>query len=554
MEQIFNSLFINQTALQAVVVIFLIMAVGILAGKIKIAGIALGVTFVFFCGIFAGHIGLEINHEMLLFAQNFGLIIFVYALGLQVGPGFFNSFRKGGFKLNACGLAVILIDTLMAIGIVKMGNISMPDMMGILSGAVTNTPALAAGQEVLSQAGLPTASPALACAITYPLGVVGVIFAIIILRKVFAKKINRQRQEEGDDATYIAAFDAMNPAIIGRTIKEIAGMTSCKFVISRLWRDGKVIVPTSDTVVIQGDRLLVVTDKNRAKDLVVLFGCEENKDWNNSKINWNSVDGQLVSYKIVVTRPSVNGKTIESLKLRNRFGVNISRVYRAGMLILATPDLVLQMGDRLIVVGKGDAMSEVVDFLGNSVKDLREPNVASICIGIIIGLALGSIPVFIPGIGAPIKLGLAGGPVIAGILMGAFGPRIHMVTYTTESASLMLRKFGLSMYLACLGLDSGKQFFATVFRPEGLEWIAIGLAITMIPVLLIGGFMLLGKRNMNFPTLCGVICGCMANPMALTYASDTLTSSKPAVAYTTVYPLAMFTRVIIAQILILMFI
>jgi len=548
-----NGLFVEQTALQAVVVIFLIIAGGLALARIKVAGISLGVTFVFFVGILAGHLGLRIDPQMSLFAQNFGLIIFVYALGLQVGPGFFNSFRHGGFKLNAWGLVLILLGTAMTVLGGLFTKVSMPDMVGIMAGATTNTPALAAAQQTMSQLGMESDSLALGTAVTYPLGVVGVILAMIFLRKLFVKPSDISTTVDGENPAFIATYVITNPEIERKSIFEVAGMIHHKFVISRLWRSDKVSIPKSDTVLRQGDRLLVITSEEEIPELESLFGQKESKDWNKGSIDWNAIDSDLVSRKIVVTKPEINGKTIGSLRLRNRYGVNISRVFRSGITLLATPDLRLQMGDRLIVVGKAEGISKVDTELGNTVKELREPNLFSICIGIILGLALGAIPVKFPGISAPVRLGIAGGPIIAGILMGAFGPRIHMITYTTESASLMLRKLGLSMYLACLGLSAGEHFFETVVRPEGLMWIALGFALTVVPVV-ITGLLALKVGKLDFGSITGMLCGSMANPMALTYATDTIPNNNPSVSYATVYPLSMFLRVIIAQLLILFFV
>ena len=550
---IFDYILQGQSTLHAVMVILTIIAVGLLLGRIKIAGVSLGATFVFFCGILAGHFGIRTNTEMTMFAQDFGLIIFVYSLGLQVGPGFFNSFKKGGLQLNIIGLGVILLGTAMAIACSYIFSVSLPDMIGILCGATTNTPALGAAQQTLAQLELDGSSPALGCAVTYPLGVIGVIIAIILMGKFAVSPVNMaSASNNSDDDTYIATFVASNPAIFGKSILEVAHMSNKKFVISRIWRKGKVISPNSETEILENDRLLVISKPKFEAPLTLVFGKKEAKDWNKEGIDWNAIDNQLVSRHIVVTRPEINGKSIYSLKLRNRFGVNISRVSRAGIMLLATPDLILRMGDRLIVVGQENDLDKVENLLGNAVKNLMEPNLVSICIGIVLGLLLGSIPIAIPGIAAPVKLGLAGGPIIIGILIGAFGPRIHMVAYTTESANLMLRRLGLSMYLACLGLSSGPKFFETVFRPEGLLWLSLGFAITIIPVLIMG-IISLKAMHMDFGTVTGMLCGSMANPMALNYASENINNDHPALSYTQVYPLCMFIRVLLAQIVLVLF-
>ena len=545
------SLFIEHSALQAVVVLSLISAIGLGLGKIHVCGISLGVTFVFFAGILAGHFGLSIDPQMLNYAESFGLIIFVYALGLQVGPGFFSSFRKGGVTLNMLAIAVVILGTFLAVVCSYTTGVSLPNMVGILCGATTNTPALGAAQQTLKQMGLESSTPALGCAVAYPLGVIGVILAVLLIRKLLVRREDLDVQEKDDaNKTYIAAFQVHNPAIFNKSIKDIAHMSYPKFVISRLWRDGNVSIPTSEKIIKEGDRLLVVTSEKDALALTVLFGEQENTDWNKEDIDWNAIDSQLISQRIVVTRPELNGKKLGALRLRNHYGINISRVYRSGVQLLATPELTLQLGDRLTVVGEAAAIQNVEKVLGNAVKSLKEPNLVAVFVGIILGLALGAVPFSIPGISTPIRLGLAGGPIIVGILIGTFGPRLHMITYTTRSANLMLRALGLSLYLACLGLDAGAHFFDTVFRPEGLLWIGLGFGLTVVPTVLVG-FFAFKIMKIDFGSVSGMLCGSMANPMALNYANDTIPGDNPSVAYATVYPLSMFLRVIIAQVLLM---
>lgn len=548
------SLFVEHSALQAVIVLSLISAIGLGLGKVRVCGISLGVTFVFFTGILSGHFGLSIDPQMLNYAESFGLVLFVYALGLQVGPGFFSSFRQGGVQLNLLAIGVVLVGTLLAVLGSYACGISLPDMVGILCGATTNTPALGAAQQTLKQLGLETSTPALGCAVTYPLGVVGVILAILLMRKVMVRKEDLEvKEKENENKTYIAAFQVHNPAIFNMSIKEIGALKNYpKFVISRLWRDGNVSIPTSDKIIKEGDRLLVITSEKNAPALTVLFGEQEHTDWNKEDIDWNAIDSQLISQRIVVTRPELNGKKLGSLHLRNHYGINISRVYRSGVQLLATAELTLQLGDRLTVVGEAASIHNVEKVLGNAIKSLKEPNLVAVFVGIILGLALGAVPISIPGISAPVKLGLAGGPIIVGILIGTFGPRMHMVTYTTRSANLMLRALGLSLYLACLGLDAGAHFFETVFRPEGALWIAVGFALTVIPVLIVG-VVAFKWVKVDFGSVTGMLCGSMANPMALNYANDTIPGDNPSVAYATVYPLCMFIRVIIAQVLLMFF-
>lgn len=549
----FTDLFFEHSALQAVIILSLITAIGLGFGKLHMFGVSLGVTFVFFIGILAGHLGFSIDPQMLIYAESFGLVLFVYSLGLQVGPGFFSSFHRGGYRLNMLGLGVILIGTAMAVIISKTASIPLSDMAGILCGATTNTPALGAAQQTLKQMGEPTSGAALSCAITYPLGVVGVILAIIVLKKLVVRPKDMENHEHDDtNHTYIATFQIHNPAIFNMSIQDIAKLSYPKFVISRLWRDGNVCIPTSEKILKENDRILVITTEKDAPTLTILFGEQENRDWNKEDIDWNAIDSQLISKHVVISRPEINGKKLGSLRLRNSYGINISRVTRSGVQLLATPGLVLQLGDRLTVVGEAAAIQNVEKVLGNTVKTLKDPNMASIFIGIVLGLIIGAIPINIPGISSPVKLGLAGGPIIIGILIGAYGPRLHLVTYTTRSANLMLRGIGLSLYLACLGLDAGAHFFETVMRPEGALWIAVGFAITFIPVVIMA-IVALRIFHLDFGSTCGMLCGSMANPMALNYANDIIPNDNPAVSYATVYPLGMFTRVIMIQIILMLF-
>ena len=545
-----HSLFIEHSALQAIVVISLISAIGLMLGRIRIFGISLGITFVFFTGILAGHFGLTIDSQMLFYAETFGLVLFVYALGLQVGPGFFSSMRAEGTKLLLPAIGVLLTGTLLAIGLSFAANVDIPDMSGILCGATTNTPALAAAQQTLKQLDIESSGAALSCALTYPLGVVGVIFAMIFLRKVFVKPGDLPLPDsKHKKSVFIASYCVTNPDIFGKTISEIHDRHN-HFVISRMWHNGHVLIPMSDRVLQENDILLVITKPEETESLRHIFGKQEEKDWNNSDIDWNKIDSELTSQRIIVTRPEINGKKLSSLRLRNNYGINISRVYRSGVQLLATPDLVLQLGDRLTVVGEAADIKRVEKILGNAVKSLNEPNLVSVFIGMILGLMVGCIPLAIPGISVPVKLGLAGGPIIVGILIGTFGPRLHMITYTTQSANMMLRAIGLNLYLACLGLDAGAHFFETIVRPEGILWLVLGLLITFIPVVLIGLFAL-RVMKLDFGSIAGLLCGSMANPMALTYVNETIDGDNPSVAYATVYPVCMFLRVVIIQLVVM---
>lgn len=549
-----EQLFSIHSSVQTVVVISLIVAVGLGLGKVRIRGISLGIAFVFFIGILAGHVGLDVDARVLDYAETFGLALFVYTLGLHVGPNFFGSLRHEGIALNLWGLGVIVAGTLLALMLVPVTGVKLPDMVGILCGATTNTPALGAANQALEHFGISGKSLALATAVTYPLGVVGVIFAMMFLRKFFVRPADLESKPlTEDNKTYIAELEIINPAIEGKTIERVVQMTHRKFIISRLWRDKEVIVPKADTVLKVNDKVMVVTTREDERAMELLFGKKVETDWNKDKIDWNAIDADVESRTLVVTRTALNGKVLGQLQLRNTYSVNVSRITRGDIKLLATDDLRLQYGDRVTVVGKHEAVNNVEQFFGNSVKTLNEPNIGSIFLGLVLGLALGTIPINIPGMDTPIRLGVAGGPIIMGILVGALGPKLHFISYTTRSASLMLRKLGLSIYLACLGLDAGKGFFATVVRPEGAMWVALGLLITVLPVVILGLVALKTKRY-DFGTVCGILCGSMANPMALSYANDTLKGDTASVSYASVYPLGMFVRVVIAQMLIMIFV
>ena len=548
--------FLEPTMVQAVIIISLVSALGLYLGRIKIFGISLGITFVFFAGILAGHLGIVVNKDMLYFAQSFGLILFVYALGLQVGPGFFSSLKKGGVAMNMMGLGVILLGLVMTVGLHWTTGISLSNMVGLLCGAVTNTPALGAAQQALLQID-PTntrgvTDMALACAVAYPLGVVGVILAIIILKALFTDKKQKDQKEQRDMTTYVAEFHVSNPAIYEKSIKDVMKLTEKHFVISRVWRNGKVSIPTSDTLLHEHDHLLIISVKSDVENIKVLFGEQENVDWNKADIDWNAIDSQLISRRIAVTRNRVNGVKLGSLRLRNLYGINITRVNRAGIDLLASPDLRLQIGDRLTIVGEANSVNTVGKILGDEIKRLNNPNLLAVFIGISLGMLLGALPITLPGMSTPVKLGIAGGPIIVGILMGAFGPRFHLTTYTTMSANLMLRQLGIIIYLAGLGIDSGAHFFETVFRTEGLLWIGLGFLLTIVPVLIVG-FIASQFFKLDYAHNVGMLCGSMANPMALNYANTTVDGDEPSVSYATVYPLSMFIRVISAQLVLMLF-
>ena len=551
----FTELFTQQTFMQAVLVLSLICATGLALGNIKIFGISLGVTFVFFAGIVAGHFGVHIDPQMLTLAQNFGLILYIYTLGLQVGPGFFSSFKKDGIKLNLIALLLLVIGSAMAVVIVWATDTSLSDTVGLLAGAVTNTPMLGAGQQALLQMypdNIEQAnSMAMACAVGYPFGLIGMILCVMILKKTLAPKGKGKEEDHSADNTFVAEYQVSNPGVFGKTIQHVRQNADCQFVISRVWKEGRVMIPTSETVLEEGEHIMVISSRNDVERIKTLFGTQENVDWNKKDIDWNAIDSQLVSRKVLVTKPAHNGVKLGELKLRNSYGINITRVNRAGIDLLPSRNLRLQLGDKLTIVGEGRSIDNVATLLGNEEKQLNTPNLLSIFVGIILGVIVGSVPMFIPGMSMPIKLGIAGGPIIVGILMGAFGPRFHMTTYTTQSANLMLRQLGLTIFLACLGLSAGDGFFNAVFSAEGLKWVAISFSLAVVPVLLVG-FTAARFFKTSYADNVGMLCGSMANPFALEFAGGSQNGEDPAVAYATVYPASIFLRVISAQILILL--
>lgn len=537
-------------------VLSLICATGLALGKVKVFGVSLGVTFVFFAGIVAGHFGIKVDPQMLAIAQNFGLILYIYTLGLQVGPGFFSSFKKGGIRLNLLALALLVAGSAMALGIYWTCGTSLSDTVGLLAGAVTNTPMLGAAQQTLLQMypdGMEQAnSMAMACAVAYPFGLVGMILSVIILKAALAPKETEAGETHAADNTFISEYRISNPGIFGKTIQEVRQTADCQFVISRVWKDGKVMIPTSETVLEKDEHIMVISSRNDVEKIRVMFGQQENVDWNKKGIDWNAIDSQLVSRKVLVTKPQHNGVKLGDLKLRNSYGINITRVNRAGIDLLPSRNLRLQLGDKLTIVGEGRSVDNVSAVLGNEAKQLNTPNLLSIFIGIILGLMLGSIPLAIPGMSMPVKLGIAGGPIIVGILMGAFGPRFHIATYTTQSANLMLRQFGLTIFLAGLGLSAGDGFFDAVFSAEGVKWVLISIGLSTIPVLLVG-FASARFFKIRYSDNVGMLCGSMANPFALEFTGPVTEGEDPAVAYATVYPAGIFLRVISAQLIMILF-
>ena len=537
-------------------VLSLICASGLALGNLKIFGVSLGVTFVFFAGIIAGHFGIEIDPEMLAFAQNFGLILYIYALGLQVGPGFFSSFKQGGIKLNIISFLVLVVGSVLAVAIHLVTRVTLPDSVGLLAGAVTNTPMLGAAQQTLLQMnpnGMEEAnSMAMACAVAYPFGLIGMILCVLVMKSLFAPKKAESNDDHSADNTFITEYQISNPGVFGRTIQEVRRNADVQFVISRVWKDGKVMIPTSETILEEGEHIMVISSKNDVEKIKTLFGQQENVDWNKKGIDWNAIDSQLVSRKILVTKNEHNGVKLGALKLRNSYGINITRVNRAGIDLLPSRNLRLQLGDKLTIVGEGRSVDNVESVLGNEKKRLNTPNLLSIFIGIILGLVLGNIPLKFPGMAMPIRLGIAGGPIIVGIIMGAFGPRFHIATYTTQSANLMLRQLGLTIFLAGLGLSAGKGFFDAVFSLVGLKWVLISISLAVIPVMLVGVFSA-KILKLSYADNVGMLCGSMANPFALEFAGSDTEGEDPAVAYATVYPASIFLRVISAQLILILF-
>lgn len=549
--------FVEPSVLQTLVILTLVSAVGLILGKLRIGKISLGITFVFFVGILAAHFGVVVQPEMSSFAQTLGLTLFVYALGVEVGPSFFPSLKSQGILYNGLGLLLITLGLLLVVILHYSFGISMPNMMGIMSGAVTNTPMLAAVQSTLQDiVGLEgtrqVADLALACALTYPLGVVGMILAILILQVIEPKRQKEDRLES--KTTYITELELTNPGLFGKTILEVVRLQEKHFIISRVWRGDKLIVPTSQTLLQEGDHLLLLIHEEDLGVLEAFFGRRsESRDWNRPDIDWDAIDAQLITKRLIITNGKINGIKLGALRLRNEYGINITRIDRAGIEILASPELHLQLGDRLTVVGEAQEIAKAKKFIGDSINTLDKPKLVSFFAGLALGCILGSIPVAIPGLSMPIKLGLAGGPIIIGILMGAFGPRLRIATYMTNSATQLIKQLGIILYLAGLGLASGAHFFETIIHGDGLLWIFLGFLITLLPTLLVGIVSLFGYRKTHAETV-GLLCGAMANSMALDYAMSLNESRSSSVAYAIVYPVAMFVRIISAQILLSFFV
>ena len=540
----------------AIFVLAVVISTGLLLGKIKIFGISLGTTWILFCGIFLGHLGLIIEPNVLHFLKEFGLILFIYSIGMQVGPSFFSSFKKGGITLNLLATGVVFLGVIVTYIIHLVTNTPIETMVGVLSGAVTNTPGLGAAQQTYTDI-TSTIDPTIATAyaVAYPLGVVGIILTIVLFKYIFKIDYTKETQniEDADESKKTEAqmfsLQVKNPSIFGKDIYSVKSLIEKEFVISRVlhFKTGKLVVPGTDTLLFEDDKVLVVTSLNNIDMIEAIIGnrIDMNRD------DWKNLDSQLVSRRISITKSEINGQSLGNLKLRNNFGVNITRVNRAGVDLIADSRLQLQLGDRVTVVGSEDAIANVERYLGNSLKRLREPNLITIFIGIALGVLVGSIPIMFPGIPQPVKLGLAGGPLIIAILISKFGHKFKLITYTTMSANLMLREIGIAIFLACVGLEAGGNFVETILG-GGYKWIGYGILITVIPILTMG---IIGRKayKINYFTLMGLISGSMTDPPALAFANSTAENDMPAVSYATVYPLTMFLRVISAQLLILLF-
>jgi len=551
MEWIGNVLIEGSTA-TTILIYSVIIVVGIFLGKIRIFGISLGIAFVLFTGILAGHLGFSVNKNVVDFIRDFGLILFVFSIGLQVGPGFFESFKKGGLTLNLLALVIIILGGLITVVIHFITGTSLPMLVGIMSGAVTNTPGLGAAQQALIQTSAENIPDiGIGYAIAYPFGIVGIILTMVILRKTLninlQKEIREFNQEKNPAERVPEKVNILvtNPSIFNKTIREITDDIDREMIISRILHGGNLITPGPDTVVYENDVILVVTKKKNIPIIIQQTGIE-------SGIDISSKSGSLISRRILVTNKTVFGKQLGSLMLRTKYNINITRVYRSGIELVATPDLRLQMGDKLTVVGDEVSIDKVTGELGNSIKRLDEPNLIPLFIGILLGILLGSIPFRIPGMDNPIKLGLAGGPLIVAILLSKYGYRFQLVSYTTPSANLMLREIGIVLFLASVGIVSGEKFIPSLLSGDGLKWMGYGAIITAVPILLTGFYSRYVLKR-NYLEICGLLSGSMTDPPALAYASTISQSEAPAVAYTTVYPLVMFMRIFVAQLLILLF-
>ncbi len=553
MDWIENLLWNPDSVAHIVFLYAFVIALGVLLGKIKVFGISLGVTFVLFTGILMGHFGFTADIHILHFIREFGLILFVFCIGLQVGPGFFSSFKKGGMTLNLLAFGVVVLNIAVALAIYFIGNgrIELPMIIGVLYGAVTNTPGLGAAQEALTQLNYSGPQIALGYACAYPLGVVGIIGSIIAIRYIC--KINLTKEDESlknadsEDARHkprLMTLEVRNEGLDGEKLSHMKSLIGRPFVCSRICHEGHVSIPNQKTTFHIGDKVFIVCSEEDAEAIKAFVGKEV-------EMNWEKQDMPLVSRRILVTKSEINGKKLGDLHFRTSYGINITRVNRSGTDLFADPNLKLQVGDRVMVVGQEDAIESVAHVLGNSLKRLDHPNIITIFVGIFLGIFLGSLPIAFPGMPTPVKLGLAGGPLVVAILIGRFGYKLHLVTYTTMSANLMLREIGIVLFLASVGIEAGANFVNTVVDGDGLLYVGSGILITIIPLLIIA---IIGRLHykINYFTLMGLLAGSTTDPPALAYSTQTANNDAPAVGYSTVYPLTMFLRIISGQLILLL--
>lgn len=559
MDWLINLFTTTDSVAHIVLLYAIVIAVGVYLGKIKIGGISIGVTFVLFAGIAAGHIGFTAPTNILSFLQEFGLILFVFMIGLQVGPGFLESFRKGGITLNLLSTVMVVLNVIVMFACYYIffdtsNPKNLPMMVGTLYGAVTNTPGLGAANETLysifDKGEVPQIASGYACA--YPLGVLGIIGATIAIKYIFGIKLEKEKEElakeeeDNDDVKpHFMDLEVTNLYLEGKTLAQVHNFLNRDFVCSRILHDGHVSIPNGSTIFHIGDKLFVVCAENDAEAIIAFIGPTINVDWKKQ-------DEPMVSKRILVTRSSINGKTLGQMHFSSAYGVNVTRVTRQGMDLFAVPSLSLQVGDRIMVVGPEDAVNRVAAVMGNSIKRLDAPNIATIFVGVFIGILFGSIPVAIPGIPVPIKLGIAGGPLIIAILIGRYGYKVHLVTYTTTSANMMLREIGLMLFLASVGIKAGDGFLETVIQGDGVKYVYTGFLITIIPILIIG-IIARKKYKFNYFTIMGMIAGTYTDPPALAYANSICSKEAPSIGYSTVYPLSMFLRIFTAQIIVLFF-
>ncbi len=550
-----SELFVGGGIAHSVLVIALVVAIGTALGKVKIAGISLGVTWILFVGIAASHFGMTLDPEVLHFIKEFGLILFIFAMGLQVGPGFFASFKKGGMRMVGWSVVIIVLGVGTTLAIAAITDTPIPTMVGVMSGAVTNTPGLGAAQTAYGDMhqGMVDTSIANGYAVAYPLGAALVILCVLFFKGIFKVRLEGETQAlvaESTDGhhTERLSIQLTNANLPGHTVQEAKSFLNRRFIISRVRHtSGEIEIASSGTVLQQGDKLLIICDEADREAIMTFFGTPTT---DLRAGDWVKLDTHFVSKAVLVTNSAINGKSLGALRLRNTYGVNITRVARAGIELIASPELELQVGDKLTVVGTEEAIASAAEFVGNSMKHLNHPNLIAIFVGITLGVIIGSIPILVPGMPEPLKLGLAGGPLIVAILIGRFGPHYKLVTYTTISANLMLREIGISLFLACVGLGAGETFVASIVG-GGYWWVLYGALITVLPILLVAiPLRVWGK--MNFFKLAGLVCGTQTNPMALSYANSLGGNDQVAVAYSTVYPFTMFLRILAAQVLVLM--